>query len=81
MSTPATRGDLRQIITGLQRLISDDPAHDIAEMTLMLQGLPASDGHQIMACYAELRRLVETHGEHGLLALALLGAELQAEGQ
>jgi hypothetical protein len=52
------------------------------EITLKLirgeiAGLPEDDQVKVRAAAANLRAVIEQAGDHGLLALALVGAELQ----
>lgn len=39
--------------------------------------LPQDDQDKVKLAATTLRGLLETHGQHGMLALALVGAELQ----
>ena len=53
------------------------------EQTLLLikgaiAEMPAEDQHQVAECAAQLRTSVTHHGKHGAVALALVGAEVQA---
>lgn len=54
--------------------------HDLLLMRGTIAGLPESDRKAIEAAAQELRQVVARHDEpgrhHGLLALALVGAEL-----
>ncbi len=42
--------------------------------------LPEADRQGIELAASKLREVVGTHNDHGLMALALVGAELAAEG-
>lgn len=49
---------------------------------LMLKGTVASmaedDRRRVEAAAADLREMVKIYGDHGIIALALVGAEMQA---
>lgn len=45
-----------------------------------IAGLPEADQARVRDIVAQLRAIVAEHGEHGLAALALLGAEQAAKG-
>lgn len=42
-----------------------------------IASLPQDDQDKVKLAATTLRGLIETHGQHGMLALALVGAELQ----
>ena len=44
-----------------------------------IAGLPAADRKGIELAAQKLREVVKAHGEHGLVAIALVVAELQME--
>ncbi|MFP5473069.1 MAG: hypothetical protein ACLGJD_05465 [Gammaproteobacteria bacterium] len=44
-----------------------------------IAGLPEDDRAKVEAAAAELRALIEVHGEHGFMAVALVGAEMAAK--
>ena len=51
---------------------------------LMIKGtiadLPETDRKGVQLAAAQLRAVVKQHNDHGVMAFALVGAELQAEG-
>ena len=51
---------------------------------LMIKGaiadLPESDRKGVLLAAAKLREVVKQHNDHGVMAFALVGAEMQAEG-
>ncbi|MDY7807587.1 hypothetical protein U0E23_34740 [Burkholderia stagnalis] len=54
------------------------------EQLMMIRGavamMPPDEAAKVEAALAELRTVLAEHGEHGMLALALAGAELAAKG-
>ncbi len=45
-----------------------------------IASLPEADRQAVELAAAKLRELVKEHNDHGAMALALVGAELDAEG-
>ncbi|WP_175689682.1 hypothetical protein [Burkholderia anthina] len=54
------------------------------EQLMMIRGavamMGADEAAKVEAALAELRTVLEKYGEHGMLALAIAGAELAAKG-
>ncbi|KUZ98107.1 hypothetical protein WI40_13970 [Burkholderia ubonensis] len=54
------------------------------EQLMMIRGavamMPPDEAAKVEAALAELREVLTKHGEHGMFALALAGAELAAKG-
>ena len=46
----------------------------------VIAGLPKEDQEKAEACYLELKEIVDRHGNYGIMALALIGAEVAARG-
>lgn len=44
-----------------------------------IAAMPESDRNAIAAAADALRELIRTHGEHGVMALALVGSEFAAQ--
>lgn len=51
----------------------------LQEVQGVIAAMPESDRNAIAAASDALRELIRTHGEHGAMALALVGAELAAQ--
>ena len=45
-----------------------------------IASLPEADRQGVELAAAKLREVVKAHNDHGLMAMALVGAELDAEG-
>ena len=46
----------------------------------VIADLPDADRQGVLLAAAKLREVVALHNDHGLMAMALVGAELDAEG-
>lgn len=46
----------------------------------VIAGLPEADRQGIELAAAKLREVVAQHNDHGVMAMALVGAEMEAEG-
>lgn len=50
----------------------------VAMIREVMRQMPDEDQGKVQAAYADLASVIEKHGPHGLMALALLGAEKAA---
>lgn len=60
--------------------MSQADAEDRLTLTLIrgeIAGLPQADQEKVTAAASQLRTIVQSFGQHGVMAMALVGAELQ----
>lgn len=57
----------------------NEEQHTLLLVRGTIAGLPEGDRKGVELAALKLREVVKTHGDHGLMAIALVCAELQAE--
>jgi len=57
-----------------------DEEHTLLLVRGTIAGMPDADRKEVELAALKLREVVKTHGDHGVMAFALVGAELQMEG-
>ncbi len=56
--------------------MSNEDKKQLAEITAHIDGMSPSDRADVYAAHAALKRVMQGYGEHGHVAVALLGVEL-----